>query len=110
MRLTSTAASKNGRSTPEASSFPRLQSQTVWCMLRPETEGFYTRSTSRQAPKSGAEALSTISAHHLLPSQTGKSSTVIGAPRAVSSSDSLLPETQARVLLSGQTQHFLPLP
>src|SRR5437879_10511211 len=110
MRSTSTVASKNGPSTLEVSSFPRLRSQTVWYMLRLETEGFCTRSTSRQAPKSGAEALSTISSHHHPPSQTGKSSTVTGAPRAVSSLGSLLPWTQARVLFFGQTQHFLPLP
>src|SRR5713101_5498877 len=110
MRLTSTAASKNGLSTLEASSFPRLRSQTGWYTSPPETEGFYTRSTSKQDPKSGAEATSTILSPHLLPSLTGRYSMAVGVPRVVSRTDNSLPWMQVPALLSGQTRHFLPLP
>src|SRR5712691_5025313 len=110
MRLTSTAASKNGLSTLEASSFPRLRSQTGWYTSPPETEAFYMRLTSRQDPKSGAEATSTISSRHLLQSLTGKYSTAVGVPRVVSRTDNSLPWTEVPALLSGQTQLFLPLP
>src|SRR5712691_2792983 len=61
-----------------------------WSMLRPETEGFYMRSMSKQAQRSGGEAISTILSPRLRRSLMGRFSTVAGVLLAVSRTGSLV--------------------